>query len=235
MNASVRTCRVVLVRPRNPGNMGACARAMGNFGLKDLVVVDPFLPIWQETRSAPDAETLVQKARKTATLAQALKGCSRVLGTSSLAHRRLEHAVVSLPQLAEYLSTVKPAERVALVFGSERSGLSNEELSACEAVIQIPMALPGVSMNLAQAVAVILYEWNRSATGTMTQEDACASEKNAVVAEWIRLAGAVGYPPGYTAAARAGRIRKAMHGVRMRPDTALFLKSFSRWLLKKSN
>ncbi len=233
MNVSPHSCRIVLVRPRNPGNIGACARAMGNFGFTDLVVVDPYLPIWKETRAAPDAEEIVQKARKVATLAQALKGCSRVLGTSSFAHRRLEQAVIPLPSLPEILTTLRSTERMALVFGSERSGLSNDELSACDAVVQIPMARPGISMNLGQAVAVILYESTRVPLETNARENDSSGDPSDLIAEWIRFAEKVGYPPGYTAAARAGRIRKAMQDVRMRPDTLLFLKSFSRWLLKK--
>jgi len=214
-------------------NIGACARALGNFGLSDLVVVAPYLPVWRETRSAPDAEDIVRKARKTATLEQALRGCSYVLGTSSLAHRRLEQAILPLSNIREPLSGLKPNEQVALVFGSERSGLSNLELSACDAVVQIPMARPGISMNLAQAVAVVLYEWTRTWPHAPATAPAGSEVKKDVIEEWIRLAEAAGYPPGYTPAARAGRIRQAMRGIEIRPETSHFLKSFSRWLWKK--
>jgi TrmH family RNA methyltransferase len=222
-----------LVRPRDPGNIGACARAMGNFGFSDLVVVDPYALVWRETRSAPDAETIIRKARKTDTLEQALRGCSHILGTSSFAHRRLEQAIVPLPQIHDYRSKLKPKERTALIFGSERSGLSNEDLARCEAVIQIPMARPRVSMNLAQAVAVTLYEWIRARPQTPSGAKAGPGDKKEVIETWIRLAEAAGYPPGYTPTARAGRIRKAMQNMEMPHETAPFLKSFSRWLWKK--
>jgi TrmH family RNA methyltransferase len=229
-----RKLRVILVRPRNPGNIGAAARAMGNFGLDDLVVVDPYGPIWKETRAAPDAEAIVKQARKTKTLSEALRGCSRILGTSSFAHRQLEQAILPLPTLHNYLSNIKSTERIALVFGSERAGLSNLELARCEAVIQIPMARPRVSMNLAQAVAVVLYEFSRTQTSMNKHAGAGSQEKAEVIETWIRLAQAAGYPPGYTDTARAGRIRQAMMPLELPVQTSRFLKSFSRWLWKKA-
>jgi TrmH family RNA methyltransferase len=225
--------RVILVRPRDPNNIGACARALGNFGLTDLVVVDPYAPVWRETRAAPDAEPIIRRARKTATLKQALRGCTQVLGTSSFAHCRLEHARVPLPKIAAVLSRFGPRDRIALVFGSERSGLSNEELSQCEAVIHIPMSRPRISMNLAQAVAVVLYEITKPRTPAPSNLTTSPEDKEAVINLWTRLAEAAGYPPGYTAAARTGRIRQSMKDVELTPEAARFLKSFSRWLWKK--
>jgi TrmH family RNA methyltransferase len=232
--SGIHPVRVVLVRPRNPGNIGACARAMGNFGFTDLVVVDPYLPIWNETRSAPDAEEIVRSARKVATLKAAVRGCTRILGTSSFAHRNLEQAILPLPDLQAYRDHIKPHERIALIFGSERSGLSNLELASCEAVLQIPMARPRVSMNLAQAVAVVLYEWARAQKPASRAMETTPADKEKLIALWMGLAKKVGYPPGYTASARAGRIRQAMQNAQFPPDTARFLLSFSRWLWKKN-
>ncbi len=224
--------RIILVRPRNPGNIGACARAMHNFGFSELVVVDPYGPVWEETRAAPDAESVVRAARVTETLKEALQGCQTIWGTSSFAHRTLEQAIVPLPLLGEALSRVSPKRRIALVFGSERSGLSNDELSQCETILQIPMAHKGVSMNLAQAVAVVLYEWRRVENAKAVSQDLTSGVPQELTEEWIRLATLTRYPSGYTDAARAGRIRRSMQSITLGPEATRFLKSFSRWLSK---
>src|SRR5262249_2239600 len=122
MNASIR---IVLVRPRDPLNIGACARAMANFGLSDLVVVDPYELVWRETRSAPGAEVIVRQARLTHSWEEAVRNCDGVLGTSSFHQRPFEQAIVELPNLNRYLAPWPAGSSVALVFGSERSGLSN--------------------------------------------------------------------------------------------------------------
>lgn len=223
--------RIVLVRPRNPGNIGACARAMSNFGFTDLVVVDPYIPIWEETRAAPDAEDLVKKAKKVKTLTEAVKGFRHVWGTSSFAHTRQEQAIVKLPTLAAAIARVPSRDKIALVFGSERSGLSNDELARCHTVLQIPMAKPGVSMNLAQAVAVVLYEWTRHKPSNHPAIQPSAVDP-ALIEEWIGLARLAAYPPGYKDAARAGRIRRAAQDATLSPEASRFFLSFSRWIAK---
>lgn len=227
--------RVVLVRPRDPNNIGACARAMANFGFSDLVVVDPYAPVWRETRSAPGAEGLVRRARKVSSVRAAIRGCPIVLGTSSFHQRTLQQAIVTLPQLTTYLERFSPGSRIALLFGSERSGLSNEELAQCQAVVRIPTVARTPSMNLAQAVATVLYELSSGGRRGAARRPsrAGAVETESVVRSWIELAEAAGYPPGYTAAARAGRIRWAMQHAELPPATVRFLESFSRWLKKK--
>src|SRR5437868_4625416 len=128
-----RPIRIVLVRPRNPVNIGACARAMANFGHSDFVVVDPFEPIWRETRSAPNAEEIVKNARQVATWEEAVKDCDLILGTSSFHQRPIEQATLELPNLNRYLSDFAASAPLALIFGSERSGLSNDDLARCQA------------------------------------------------------------------------------------------------------
>src|SRR5450432_3544851 len=97
--AGTPAVRVVLVRPRNPLNIGACARAMANFGHSELVVLNPFEPVWQETRSAPDAEAVVLKAKAVASWDEAIADSSIVIGTSSFHQRPMEQAVIELPNL----------------------------------------------------------------------------------------------------------------------------------------
>src|SRR5687767_7436423 len=205
-----RPVRVVLVRPRDPGNIGACARAMKNFGYSDLVVMDPFEPVWRETRSAPDAEDVVLQARVAASWEDAVKGCDIILGTSSFHQRPIEHARIDLPNMNQYLGAFAASEPLALVFGSERSGLSNDDLARCQAVLRIPTRKETPSMNLGQAVAVILYELKRAGyEPSAGRSPSPSNELEPLIESLASLGGAVDYPAGYEPASRLGRIRKA--------------------------
>ncbi len=155
--------RVVLVRPRNPLNIGAAARALANFGLRDMRVVAPFEPTWQEARSAAvGAEQVVESARAVPTLLDAIGDATLVLGTTTGQRRNLDRDLLPLPELAAWLARRKVSGRAALLFGSEKTGLSNEHLSLCHALVRIPTAPDCVSMNLGQAVAVCAYELARA-------------------------------------------------------------------------
>ena len=150
---------VVLVSPRNPLNIGAAARAMANFGLRRLAVVAPFDPTWREARSAIGAPELLQNAKSTECLAEAVADCTLVVGTGTLTYRKSEQPVVPLPDLAPLVSReLARGGRVALVFGSEKHGLTREDLSYCHLLVEIPTDPLQPSMNLGQAVAVCLYE-----------------------------------------------------------------------------
>ena len=150
---------VVLVAPRNPLNIGAAARAMANFGFSRLTVVGPYAPPWREARSAVGAPELLAAATEKATLAAAVAGCTLVVGTGTLTHRRPEQVVVSLPHLAPLVEgEIEHGGRVALVFGPETHGLTREDLSWCHLLVEIPTDPRQPSMNLGQAVAVCLYE-----------------------------------------------------------------------------
>ena len=225
--------RIVLVRPRNPSNIGACARAMANFGLTDLVVVDPYEPIWREAKSAPGAEDLVKAARAVPSWDEAVKGCSLVLGTSSFHQRPLEHAVVELPQLHSHLAAFAANASIALVFGSERSGLSNEELSRCQAILRIPTQDKTPSMNLGQAVAVVLYEVRRKNAGPAPAGGKPSQNLEPLIESLAALGDAMDFPRGHKPAARLGRIRHALHDAVLPPAALRFLLSLSRWVRKK--
>ena len=154
---------VVLVSPRNPLNIGAVARAMANFGFARLTVVAPYEPHWREAQSAAQsaigAENLLQSAKSTERLAEAVAGCTLVVGTGTLIHRKPEQPVVNLPELPPGVEkALAEGGRVALVFGPEKHGLSREDLSYCHLLAEIPTQTQQPSMNLGQAVAVCLYE-----------------------------------------------------------------------------
>ena len=155
---------VVLVSPRNPLNIGAAARAMANFGFARLTVVAPYEEHWREAKSAVGAEALLATARKTATLEEAIADCTLVVGTGTTEYRRPEQKLVALPQLSPHIEAALAAEgRVTLVFGSEKHGLTREDLALCHVLVEIPTDARQPSMNLGQAVAVCLYELIRLA------------------------------------------------------------------------
>lgn len=158
MAARVKNCRIVLVRARNPLNIGAAARAMANFGFDDLMLVEPYAPSWQEAKSAVGAEALLKTARVVPAVAGAVEDRTLVIGTSSMQRRSGDFERVRLQELQ---ARIRPGDKVALLFGSERTGLTNAEISHCHWMVRIP-TVPGCpSMNLAQAVAVCCYELTR--------------------------------------------------------------------------
>jgi tRNA/rRNA methyltransferase len=150
---------VVLVSPRNPLNIGAAARAMANFGFAHLTVVAPYEANWREAKSAVQAEDLLQSAKRVERLADAVADSTLVVGTGSLEHRKPEQPVIPLPELAPRVrEEIARGNRVALVFGSEKRGLTQEDLAHCHLLAVIPTEPAQPSMNLGQAVAVCLYE-----------------------------------------------------------------------------
>ena len=132
---------------------------MANFGFLRLAVVAPYAPHWREARSAIGAADLLAAATETATLAEAVAGCTLVVGTGTVIYRKPEQPVVSLPGLAPLVrQELERGGRVAVVFGPEKHGLTREDLSYCHLLVEIPTDPRQPSMNLGQAVAVCLYE-----------------------------------------------------------------------------
>ncbi len=156
----------MLVRARNALNIGAVARAMSNFGFDDLRIVNDYEVPFTEARSAVDAAAVLQQARSYASVAEAVADCALVVGTTALGERRLLHPVDVLRDAAPHMQAA--SGRVALLFGSEKTGLSAEEMSHCHRLLTIPMRDGGISMNLGQAVAVCLYELARNAPAQRT-------------------------------------------------------------------
>jgi TrmH family RNA methyltransferase len=168
---------VVLVRARNPSNIGAVARAMHDFGFTVLRVVNEFAVPFEAAKSAVDASAVMERAQIYTSVAEAVADCTLVVGTTAVGERDLQHRLRTLAEGAPEirhelarrvsLSADDPNRpRVALLFGSEKTGLSNEELSYCNWLLTIPMHrhadVRHPSMNLGQAVAVCLYELVRT-------------------------------------------------------------------------
>lgn len=150
---------VVLISARNPLNIGAAARAMANFGVTDLRVVNPYEVAFREAVSAVGGAHVLQSARVFGSVADAVADCSLVVGTTAAQRRELQQPIESLETGMRRVR--EHPGRAALLFGSEKFGLSNEDMSYCHALLRIETAAGTPSMNLGQAVAVCLYEWSR--------------------------------------------------------------------------
>ena len=155
----------MLVRPRGAANVGAVARAMKNMGLHELVLVHPALmkSFWAKAMAA-HAEDVLHSVRQTESLGAAVADCGLVIGTTC--RGGLYREAAEQPRtVAPRIVAAATANRVALVFGPEDHGLSNEDLKACHQLIAIPTDLAYPSLNLAQAVMVCCYELQLAATG----------------------------------------------------------------------
>jgi TrmH family RNA methyltransferase len=192
---------VVLVRARNPSNIGAVARAMHDFGFRHLRVVNEYAVPFAAARSAVDASAVLGAAKVFDSVAAAVADCTLVMGTTAVGERVLQHPLLALPEAAAAMLGHLAADaqvrhedgagRVAILFGSEKTGLSNEELSHCRVLLTIPMQehedLRHPSLNLGQAVAVCLYELVRSG-GLRLPEGLARGTSAASAAEVERVA-----------------------------------------------
>lgn len=162
--------RIVLVAPRNPLNIGAVARAMANFGFANLSVVAAHDPNWREARSAVGAPELLQSAKSTESLPEAIASNTLILGTGTLTYRKPDQPIIQLPHLGPLIQQELGRNgRIAILFGSEKRGLSRDELSYCHALVEIPTDPHQPSMNLGQAAAVCLYQLACAGTRTVAE------------------------------------------------------------------
>jgi tRNA/rRNA methyltransferase len=134
---------------------------MANFGFSRLRVVNAYDVAFREARSAVGAAPLLQSAEDYSSLSDAVADCQLVVGTTSVGHRELQHPLRRLEYGARSIRRGLVHAPVALMFGSEKFGLTNEELSHCHWLMRIPTADTDLSMNLGQAVALCLYELSR--------------------------------------------------------------------------
>jgi tRNA (cytidine32/uridine32-2'-O)-methyltransferase len=150
--------RIVLVGTTHPGNIGAVARAMKNMGLDDLALVAPrYFPHPDATARASGADDLLGKARVVDTLAEAIDDCIFVAGASARS-RSINWPCLDARDAASRALAESTRGNVALVFGPEKSGLANEDLDHCQALLSIPTNPEFSSLNLAMAVQVVCYE-----------------------------------------------------------------------------
>ena len=220
---------IVLVRARNPSNIGAVARAMHDFGLSHLRIVNEYPVPFAAAKSAVDASSVLLAATEHTTLAEAVADCALVFGTTAVGERVLEHPLKRLDEAARTVIANlgrDPEARVALLFGSEKTGLSNEELSHCDELLTIPMNTRTVtrhlSMNLGQAVAVCLYELTRehapSSTAAIPNETAApAGELERMTALLQETLDRSGYTRRHPANARTQSVRRLVRRMHATP------------------
>ena len=181
--------RVVLFRPKYAENVGSVARAMLNMGARNLVLVDP--QGYELERAAPLATTharhILEGARVVGTLAEALAGASLVIGTTARTGGRRKGLLTPAKAAPEVCARLNEGGEAALVFGPEDRGLTNEETSLCDQLVMIPAHPDCTSLNLSQAVLILLYEcFQYSLTkpfepkGPPTERDASFEERQAL-------------------------------------------------------
>jgi TrmH family RNA methyltransferase len=150
---------VVLVKPREEGNVGAAARAMANMGLSELILVEPAAEIGKvATAFAVGAKPVLDRARRVPDLAAALAPFRRVVGTTSSRDRRWDVPVLTPRELPAHLAQDPPGTPTALVFGPEVGGLTNDDLALASVIVTIPCAPVQPTLNLSQAVLIVAYE-----------------------------------------------------------------------------
>ncbi len=211
-----RLC-VVLVATRNPLNIGAAARAMSNFGFARLRVVNPFDPSYREARSAVGASSVLEAAEQFTSVADAVADCSLVIGTTAATRRDLQHPLYTLAAGAPLLRKALASGRAALLFGSEKTGLRNEDLAHCHWLLRIPTRTQQPSMNIGQAVALCLYELVRAAAPAAKpekQKRAAAGESERIsllLFDLLKASGYLGRRPGATDLEKLRRLVRRMN------------------------
>ena len=156
----LENCVVVLVRPHSAGNLGAVARVMRNMGASELVLVDPIAdPADREARKrSTHGENILDRLKVVTGLPAALAGCVAAISTSARSGELIRAHAVDPPTCARRVAPLLGQGKVALVFGPEPSGLTNEEIGLCQHLICIPTDPGYPALNLAQSAAICLYE-----------------------------------------------------------------------------
>ncbi len=224
---------VILVATRNPLNIGAAARAVANFGWSDFRLVDPYDMAFREAVSAVGGAHVLAGARVFPTVAEAVADCSLVVGTTAAQRRTPEQVINRLEAGAVQIRGHQG--RIALLFGSEKFGLSNEDMSYCHSLIRIPTAPDTPSMNLGQAVAVCLYELAREASDPRAARYEAVSGNDAeqlstMMLEVLRESG---YTNRITAVSTEQKIRRWIRRLRISRRDAPLLLGILRQILWK--
>ena len=234
---------VILVRTRNPLNIGAVARAMANFGVSQLRLVAPYDPAFREARSAVGASELLADAEVCQSVAEAVADCTLVIGTTAATNRSVSLPLITLHEAAPQIAAAAHTGKVALLFGSEKRGLANEDMSYCHWLARIPTTQQAPSMNLAQSVVVVLYElartWNQ-APAAVESEAIPAADRPAKMQSLLRLADVIhetlecsGYYSEAAAATSEEQLRRLLLRMKLtEADSEIVLGMFRQILWK---
>ena len=238
MSAQSNHLRVVLVETSNPLNIGAAARAMSNFGFLQLRVVNPYEVAFREAKSAVGGAAVLQNAEEYQSVAEAVADCTLVVGTTAVRHRELQHPLRRLEYGGRLIRKELASGRVALLFGTEKTGLSNDDLSHCHWLMHIPTRDQHISMNLGQAVAVCLYELVRDpkkaavAKGTK-KKAATAAETERISTLLLEALHISGYVNPISVASTEERVRRMVRRLNLSSDDAELWLGMYRQILWK--
>jgi TrmH family RNA methyltransferase len=241
----LENCRVVLVEPRIAANIGATARVMLNFGVRALVLVNPAAdPADREARKlSTHGEEILDEARTVPDFGAAVADCILVVGMSARIGGPVRRQSVGFPeQIVPRIAETLARGRVALVFGREANGLTDDEVTRCHYLINIPTNPEYPALNLAQAVAITLYELHRLAAAP---GDAVQSETPATFAAQERMFASLRAALEEIHFLYGPKADALMHGLRhllgraqptdMEVDLLLGLARQIRWLVNKKN
>ncbi len=208
---------------------------MSNFGFTQLRLVNPYDPAFREARSAVGASELLQSAKVYSSVAEAIADCSLVVGTTAARARELHQPLRRLELGVREIRKERARSRVALLFGSEKRGLLNDELSHCHSLLRIPTR-EGVSMNLGQAVAVCLYELvrdTRAVERSATRKPARSGEVERITGVLLEALRISGYINPKTAGSTEEKTRRLVRRLKIPAEDAEVWLGMLRQLLWK--
>ena len=209
---------------------------MSNFGFSRLRLVNPYEPSFREARSAVGASALLAGAQEYKSVAEAVADCTLVVGTTSARNRGLQQDLLPLPDAARRIRRHLGSGRVALLFGSEKRGLSNRDLSHCHWLLRIQTCEGQPSMNLGQAVAVCLYELARTsakAPGRQKKPAAAAGDLERLTLLLFELLTASGYTGPHSESKAEQNVRRLIRRLALSPQDAKTWLGMSRQILWK--
>ncbi len=210
---------------------------MANFGFRRLRVVEPYDVAFREARSAVGAAPLLRAAEECGSVADAVADCQLVVGTTSVGHRELQHPIRRLEYGARLIGKALAQGPVALLFGSEKFGLSNEDLSHCHWLMRIPTVRQDLSMNLGQAVALCLYELARDPKAARARPEAvraaAAAETEQVTRLLLESLERSGYVNPRTAGSTAEKVRRLVRRLNLAAKDVPVLLGMLRQILWK--
>ena len=173
---SLSNIRIVLIQTSHPGNIGAAARAMKTMGLSDLCLVSPSrFPDAQAEAMASGADDVLQQAVVVSSLADAVADCQVIIGTSARSQRTLRWVISEPRECGAIANRQAEKGKVAIVFGRERTGLTNKELALCHQLVHIPSNPDYSSLNVAAAVQILSYECRVASLASATQSQSSTS------------------------------------------------------------
>lgn len=210
---------------------------MSNFGFSCLRLVNPYEPSFREAQSAVGAAAVLAQAEEYKSLEEAVADCTLVVGTTAAQNRKLHHPLKLPVEGARLIRKRLASSRVALLFGSEKRGLSNRDLSHCHWLLHIPTREAHLSMNLGQAVAVCLYELVRDRKMPQAEKalSANAAEIERIRALLLDVLQTSGYVTPRSAAATEEKMRRMVRRMNLaEPDAEVWLGMLRQiaWKLK---